>query len=150
MLTHGELCALIPHAGSMCLLERVVEWDPVSILCEAQNHRSSQHPLVRRGCLSSLHALEYAAQAMAVHGGLLARQQNRSLRGGYLAALREVVINSGDLLALQGALSIRATQLMAQGGNLIYQFEVSADGGLLVSGRATVIETQQAETGASK
>jgi len=142
MLSHEELCALIPHAGSMCLLERVVEWDDESILCEAQSHHADHHPLARNGRLSSVYALEYAAQAMAVHGGLLARRDYRSLGGGYLAALREVLITSRDLQMLQGMLLVRAKQLMAQGGNLIYQFEVAADGNILASGRATVIETQ--------
>ncbi|MGH8502676.1 MAG: hypothetical protein ACREVE_09435, partial [Gammaproteobacteria bacterium] len=65
--------ALIPHAGTMCLLDAVLEWDDESIHCTSETHRAADNPLRREGRLSALHAFEYGAQAVAVHGGLRAR-----------------------------------------------------------------------------
>ncbi len=142
MIEDDELCELIPHSGSMCLLQRVLEWDEQRILCESLSHKQRDNPLLRNGCLSSIHALEYGAQAMAVHGGLLARKRGEKLRGGYLAALREVKLRLLDLSQLQGSLLIEAVELMSEGGNLMYSFQVTANGEQLVTGRATVIETR--------
>ena len=44
--------------------------------CVADNHRAASHPLrTRRGLLSSC-AIEYAAQAMALHGALIGQEGN--------------------------------------------------------------------------
>src|SRR5881398_1435622 len=69
----AEIRRLIPHAGTMCLLDSVLGWDDESIVCTTNTHRDEANPLRRDGRLSALHALEYAAQAAAIHGGLRAR-----------------------------------------------------------------------------
>ncbi|HUU72054.1 MAG TPA: hydroxymyristoyl-ACP dehydratase [Burkholderiales bacterium] len=63
---------LIPHAGAMCLLERVIEYDDASICCEARSHLDVDNPLRHNGRLSTLCGIEYAGQAMALHGALRA------------------------------------------------------------------------------
>src|SRR5205814_1511307 len=40
-----EIRSLIPHSGSMCLLERVLEWDDRSIVCASNTHRDPINPL---------------------------------------------------------------------------------------------------------
>ena len=65
---------LIPHAGSMCLLEQVVSWDQQGVVCSTQSHKSLANPLRSSDQLSAVHAVEYGAQAVAVHGGLLAHE----------------------------------------------------------------------------
>ncbi|MES1161985.1 MAG: hydroxymyristoyl-ACP dehydratase, partial [Rhizobacter sp.] len=70
-LDHDGIAALIPHSGTMCLLARLEVWDLQRIVCSATNHRDPQHPLrTRRGLLAPV-AIEYAAQAMALHGALI-------------------------------------------------------------------------------
>ncbi len=66
-----ELEALIPHAGAMCLLDTVQNWDDRQIHCRSETHRNVANPLRFEGRLSALHLAEYGAQAMAIHGGLL-------------------------------------------------------------------------------
>jgi len=56
----------------MCLLERVSAWDTHQIRCEANSHRASDNPLRAHGRLGAACGIEYAAQAMAMHGALLA------------------------------------------------------------------------------
>ena len=96
-----EIRALIPHSGLMCLLDRVMEWDDRSIVCLSNTHRHPANPLRRDGQLSAVHAFEYGAQAVAVHGGLRARSAGVTAPPGYLAALRDAHLQ--EALAHGGA-----------------------------------------------
>ena len=139
MIKHDELCSLIPHSFDMCLLDRVEFWDSDKIICLSTSHLLETNPLRRKESLSSVHLLEYAAQAMAVHGGLHNREQGLHMTEGYLAALRDVKINLCELDNLQTELRIEANKLLSQGGHMIYAFTVSTEGTALVTGRATVV-----------
>lgn len=144
LIEREELCSLIPHAGDMCLLEKVQEWDENHIVCSSRTHLDPGNPLRCAQGLSSLQGVEYGAQAMAVHGGLLARQQGQKIPPGYLAALRQVELEVDWLHRITDPLSIEATRLLGQGGQFIYQFRVHAKERLLLQGRATVM-TQTTE-----
>lgn len=139
MIQRDALCELIPHAGSMCLLSGVVEWDEQHIVCLAESHRDPNNPLCAEGGLKALHGIEYAAQAMAVHGGLCAQARGEQSGGGFLAALRDVRLEVERLDGISAPLRIEASEQMRAGGSFIYDFEVSADGRPLLSGRATVM-----------
>lgn len=144
-IKRDELCSLIPHAGSMCLLDSVKQWDEDGIVCTAVSHRDPDNPLRSNGALGAVHALEYGAQAMAVHGGLLARARGERAPPGYLAALRDAQLHVERLDTLQAALRVEASCVMADAGNLIYAIRVSAADTAVASARATVI-TQPGET----
>ena len=88
--SRAEIEQLIPHAGSMCLLERVLAFDDSGLHAQSDAHRDPAHPLRREGRLSTLHLCEYGAQAMAVHGGLLAAREGRVAPPGLLVSLRGV------------------------------------------------------------
>lgn len=108
MIEHDELCSLIPHAFDMCLLDRVESWDDDNIVCYSSSHLLKTNPLRRGESLSSIHLLEYAAQAMAVHGGLHNKEQGLQMSEGYLAALRDVKIELCELNNLQTELHIKS------------------------------------------
>jgi predicted hotdog family 3-hydroxylacyl-ACP dehydratase len=133
------LCEMIPHSGDMCLLDEVIKWDADSIECRSSTHMDQNNPLRNEHGLPSVALIEYGAQAMAVHGGLLAREQGGQISEGYLAALREVDIKDMFIDSLEQPLIINADKVMAQGGNMVYQFSVKAGEQVLASGRATVI-----------
>ncbi len=139
MKTAAELCALLPHAGRMCLIDTLVEWDDTRIVCESESHRRPDNPLRHENRLACVNAIEYAAQAMGIHGGLLARAEGRQVTGGFLGALRDVVFTEQDLAACPGPLRIKAERLMAQPGGSIYRFAVHCGSDRLIQGRATVI-----------
>jgi predicted hotdog family 3-hydroxylacyl-ACP dehydratase len=65
----------IPHQGRMCLLERVLSWDRQELRCCSGSHRAADHPLRAHGRLGSACLIEYAAQAVAIHGALLRAQE---------------------------------------------------------------------------
>ena len=90
MLPKSDWQHLIPHAGGMCLLDEVVAWDDAAIHARTRSHARDDNPLRSDGQLRALHLAEYGAQAMAIHGGLLARAQGAVAAPGYLVSLRDV------------------------------------------------------------
>ena len=77
MLSREAIEALVPHAGAMCLWDEVLDWNGDTIRLRARNHRDTAHPLRSEGRLRAIHLCEYGAQAMAVHGGLIAQRDGR-------------------------------------------------------------------------
>ena len=138
-LDASAIARLIPQRDSMCLLASVRHHDAISLICTATSHRLPTNPLLENGRLHAVCGVEYAAQAMAVHGALLAGQSNASPRGGRLAALRSLELYVERLDDIDSELEVAATQLMGDGNNMIYAFTVHASSRLLLSGRATVV-----------
>jgi predicted hotdog family 3-hydroxylacyl-ACP dehydratase len=139
ILRRDRLCDLIPHAGTMCLLDGVERWDETEILCSTGSHRRLDNPLRRDERLASIHALEYGAQAMAVHGGLLAQQQRKRVQGGFLVAIRDVRLYRDRLDDLPDTLRVEAAQLLADGANQIYGIRISCDDNIIAEGRLSVM-----------
>jgi len=137
-LTRAEIAGLIPHAGAMCLLDGVVQWDANRISCVSRSHRDAGNPLRADGELPAVCGVEYAAQAMAVHGGLTRKVAGRP-RAGYLASLRDVVCRGGRLDDLAGDLVVEAELVAGDGERVIYQFTLRVGEVEVMSGRAAVI-----------
>src|SRR5258708_3794232 len=95
------IAGLIPHSGAMCLLDEVLAWDAATIKCRTASHRQLGNPLSRGGSLAAICGIEYAAQAMAVHGRLADATGDRPV-SGFLASVREVHCNVGRLDRLPG------------------------------------------------
>lgn len=139
LLDRTAIAALIPHAGAMCLLDEVVSWTDTSIECRARSHRDRTNPLRCDDRLPIWSAIEYGAQAMAIHGGLLAQAAGKRAAPGYLAAVRDVSVRGERLDTAADELSVRATRLMGDARSLLYEFAVSGDSIVLASGRAMVM-----------
>ena len=137
MLDRAAIAALIPHAGPMCLLDSVVSWDRTTIACLASSHRLPDNPLSRDGQLDVVCGVEYAAQAMAVHGGLI--RDGARPAAGYLASLRDVVCSVERLDLLAADLLVTAALLIAQSDRVIYEFSLTCDSAPVLSGRAAVV-----------
>jgi predicted hotdog family 3-hydroxylacyl-ACP dehydratase len=141
-LNREDIAALIPHAGRMVLLDEVIEWDDTRIVCRTRTHQDRGNPLYVKGELSSVCGIEFAAQAMAVHGGLLARHgadPASKPRAGFLASVRNVQMEVQRLDDVDGALTIEAVREAGDDRNVLYRFEVRAGDAALVSGRAAVL-----------
>jgi predicted hotdog family 3-hydroxylacyl-ACP dehydratase len=139
LIGKAEIRARIPHAGTMCLLNGVLCWDEQHIACTASGHTADDNPLRRNGRLHTICGVEYAAQAMALHGGLARGDQARP-RMGYLASLREVVCRVAYLDAIEGDLLVEAELLLNEDSRVIYRFALGGrKDGELISGRAAVV-----------
>ena len=137
-LTANQIASLTPHAGNMCLLKGVLEWDQNRILCVGRDHRDPGNPLRVGERFPATSAIEYAAQAMAVHGGLTGRIAARP-RAGYLVSLRDVNCRHLFLDDLEGDIVVEAERLHEESGRVLYRFAVRAGSAESVTGRAMVI-----------
>ena len=144
ILNRKAIAALIPHEGAMCLLDAVISADDDSIVCRAVGHRDAGHPLRDGDILPAVCGIEYAAQAMAVHGALMDKALDKAAgnargRPGMLAAARDVVLNVERLDDIADDLIVSARRLVAENGALLYEFALHAGGRELARGRAAVV-----------
>lgn len=138
-LDHAAIAARVPHAGTMCLLDRCEAWDEQTIRCRATSHRDPANPLRTASGLPAPAAIEYASQAMALHGGLAAAP-GVPPRPGFLAAARGVKLHAPRLDTVDGDLVVVATKLAGDDQQALYRFALEdGQGRPLVEGRATVV-----------
>ena len=133
-LDHAAIAARIPHQGAMCLLDSVLHWDDSHITCRAHSHRDAGNPLRSGslGALGSANGIEYAAQAMAVHGALLAGM-DAAPAAGYLASVREVRWQCARLDDIADDLLIHVQRLSGDALTVMYQFRIEAGRGGVVA-----------------
>jgi predicted hotdog family 3-hydroxylacyl-ACP dehydratase len=130
-----DIAHLLPHAGSARMIERVVRWDAEQILVASTLHRSLANPLRRDGRLAAVHLAEFAAQAMAIHGGLLDTTAGREPKPALLVSVRDLELKCDYVDDLEGELEILARVLLAQAGNWQYSFTVTHAGVVITTGR---------------
>ncbi len=123
----------------MCLLESVGSWTADRIVCHASSHLDEKNPLRREARLAAICGVEYALQAAALHGALIAGGVAQP--AGYVVALRGVSL---DVAWLDdpglGVLEIVATMEQGSDAGMIYSFWLAAeDGRRLVAGRGTIV-----------
>ena len=144
MLDKTEFAPLIPHAGSMCLLDGVLAWDATTIHALSESHARADNPLRGPEGLHAVHLAEYGAQAMAVHGALRDRANGATaVKPGRLVSLRDVQLAVEHVDRDGGRLDVHAECLVADGAGAQYAFRVEQGGRLLASGRAAVIHPQE-------
>ena len=139
LLDRAGIQARVPHSGSMCLLDSLLAWSAERIECSAISHRDPGNPLRTQGQLLAVNAIEYAAQAMALHGGLCA-PPGAEPTPGFLASVRGVNCHVQRLDLIPGALHVVATRVAGDATQALYQFQLHDEQGrALVEGRATVV-----------
>lgn len=105
----NDVADLIPHSGSMVLLDRIVDYDNQSLTAEL---------VVRADGLLGDHesvpawaGIEYMAQAIAAFAGMMATQAGEPIRLGFLLGTRRY--NSNVAVFKVGAsLTIRVEKIM--------------------------------------
>jgi predicted hotdog family 3-hydroxylacyl-ACP dehydratase len=138
-MKHAGIAELIPHSGTMCLLASLEHWDQDRIVCTATSHRDAGNPLRSASGLLAPCAIEYAAQAMALHGALIGQAAGTPSSPGYLASARGVRLHRLRLDDLAGNLRIEARRDAGDARQILYAFEVSHAGVAVADGRATVV-----------
>ncbi len=145
-LGRSDIEALVPHRGAMCLLDRASAWDERSIACAASGHRDPTHPLRTASGLLATAAIEYAAQAAALHGGLVAQGAGKRAPPGLLASARDVQLARWRLddlpLPTNGEpdeLAITAERQAGDAARILYAWRVVHAGNEVASGRLAVV-----------
>lgn len=138
-IDRATILSLIPHQGTMCLHDEVVEWTSEKLRLRSAGHRHADHPLRLGEQLHAVHLCEYGAQAMAVHGGLIARATGARAAPGFLVSLRDVVLECARIDDLEGHLITEAERLLESESSWQYAFRIYHHDRLLASGRAAVM-----------
>jgi predicted hotdog family 3-hydroxylacyl-ACP dehydratase len=123
----------------MCLLDGVLDWNASGVRCVSRLHRSLDNPLRAHGRLGAVCGIEFAAQAMAVHGALIAPALHLERRIGYLAAIRSAELYVARLDDIEDELVAAADRQGGDTTTVLYAFSLSAGGRRLLAGRATVV-----------
>lgn len=140
MLVKADWAHLIPHAGTMCLLDAVVAWGATNIHAISNSHAQIDHPLRGERGLHAVHLAEYGAQAMAVHGALLARSQGvETVRHGQLVSLRDVVLTEEYIDSIDGHLDVYTECLYSDDSGSQYAFRIEHAGRCLAHGRTAAM-----------
>jgi predicted hotdog family 3-hydroxylacyl-ACP dehydratase len=134
-----DIRQLIPHHGKMCVLAGVRHYDEQSIRCYSTSHHAPDNPLRENNQLHAVCGVEYAAQAMAVHGALTSQQNNGTPRAGRLAGVRSVELHTHRLDDINAPLEVEATKIMGNENSMVYEFTIHAAQRLLLKGKATVM-----------
>lgn len=139
---------LLPHAGAMCLLEQVLRWDADSITCLTGSHRTLNNPLRGPNGLAAVNAIEYAAQAMALHAGLQSKadgltdeksENAANSAHGVIASVRSVRLGCARLDTIAEDLEVGALLISGDPLTAMYEFWIQAAGVRLITGRASVL-----------
>lgn len=138
-LDRAWIASHIPHQGRMCLLEEVLSWDAVRIRCRAGSHRLADNPLRAHGRLGAACGVEYAAQAMAVHGAIMAQVSGTRARTGLLTSIRNLALRVTRLEDIDTDLIASATRLAGDESSTLYEFTLASGGQELLSGRASIV-----------
>ena len=133
---------LVPHSGSMCLLDAVLNWDSESIVCSTASHRRDSNPFRESGELQSVILVEYGAQAAAVHAGLVQQGLGRGAghRGtAYIGAVKDLLIRQATVDPAIETLQIQAQCLLNSNDGAIYRIQCKADEQLLLAARVVLV-----------
>jgi predicted hotdog family 3-hydroxylacyl-ACP dehydratase len=141
LLNRPWIEARIPHQGRMCLLDEVIEWNAHHIRCRTGTHRALDNPLRAHGRLGIACGIEYAAQAMALHGALAsaAAATGVASRVGLLASVRGLRMHVLRLDEIESDLLCEVTHLAGDSLTALYEFALRDADRCLLDGRASVV-----------
>ena len=134
--------ARIPHQGRMCLLDEVIAWNDHHIRCRTGTHRALDNPLRSHDRLGIASGIEYAAQAMALHGALASAAAGATAgaaRVGLLASVRDVRLHVLRLDNIESDLLCEVTHLAGDSLTALYEFALRDKDKSLLGGRASVV-----------
>lgn len=139
-MSYLDVRELVPHSGDMVLLDRVLLADAENVCAEVT---IGPDTVFCDGTgVGAWVGIEYMAQAIAIHGGHLARRRGESVKIGFLLGARRYHC-SVPLFAIGSVLHVHAHHAM-QGENGLAAFECriedAASGACLATATITVFE----------
>ena len=95
-MRHPSVAEVAPHSGPMCLLHEVVSHEPEETVCTVRVADSSLFAGAD-GTVPIWVGVEYMAQCIAVHAGLLARTRGEPPQPGLFLGSRRLAFRTQDL-----------------------------------------------------
>lgn len=139
----SPVSAIVPHAGKMSLLSRVIEGDEESIVVEADIHADT--PLYFGGGVGGWVGIEYMAQAIAAWAGWRASLKGEPPRIGLLLGSRRYEC-SRPLFVVGDTLRIEARQVLwSENGLAQFDCRIRIDGDEVATAALTVFEPRDSD-----
>ena len=116
---------LLPHAGSMMLLKRVIAFDENSMTTEVIVHNDALFG--DSNAVPAWLGIEYMAQTVAAHSGMMCRIAGKPLQPGLLLGTRRYYCNVGRFSA-GAVLTVTVKRLIQDQGLGVFDCDISAEG----------------------
>jgi len=137
-LDQAQIAALIPHGETMCLLDGVRHWDDAGITAFTARHNHPDNPLLEAGALKTIVLIEYAAQAAAVHAGLMGTGIGHE-KAAFIGAVKSMHLHHLDVPAQVQEIRCKARCLLNNAEGAIYDISVEGDRTRLIEGRIVLV-----------
>ncbi len=116
---------LVPHAGKMLLLDRVIVYDEESLTAELTVHEDGLFD--RDGFIPAWLGIEYMAQAVAAHTGIIDKLEGRPVRMGLLLGTRRYECNTGAFKT-GSRLLVKVKKIVQNQGLAVFEGQLLGDG----------------------
>lgn len=137
-----EVAELVPHSGSMSLLDEIVDYGDDWLHATVKITSSSMF-LDDKGVPSSV-GIEYLAQAVAAYAGLQERKEGGKPKLGFLLGVRKYLCST-DYFPVGKTLLLQVTlEMEADNGLNVFQTMLTAEG-IEGSARLNVFQPDDAE-----
>jgi predicted hotdog family 3-hydroxylacyl-ACP dehydratase len=138
-----DIRALVPHAGPMVLLDRVVSVDAESVCAEVRIKKDSL--FYADGGVGAWIGLEYIAQAIAAYAGYHAALRGEAVKIGFLLGTRRYDCVR-PAFALGSLIQIRARRVLQNDDGLAsFDCRIDDENGLIAGASVTVFQPADAE-----
>lgn len=132
-----NLAEVLPHTGSMLLLDEVVNFDERELTAALTVKESST--FFQDGGVPSWVGIEYMAQAVAAWSGILDAEKDKGPKVGFLLAVREYD-SEVPLFALNARLEVRVRAVDKHGPMGVFEGEIAVGGRTVARGSLSVYE----------
>ena len=116
---------LLPHDGNMVLLDRVLEYDQESLVAEVVVRDDG---LFGDGqTIPAWIGIEYMAQTVAAHGGMMCHLAGKPINLGFLLGTRRYTSNISDFI-VGTRLTVKVHRLIEDQGLGVFVCQISGNG----------------------
>ena len=129
---------VVPHRGSMLLVERVLAWDSEHATVAARPQGDAWY--AEDGAMPSWIGIELMAQAIAAHVGLVARSKGEAPKPGVLLGTRQFRASRTHFMAGVELMVKARVSYRDETGLAAYDATIDLDGAEIASANVTVYE----------
>ena len=136
-----EVAELLPHDSNMVLLDGVVEYDQESLVAEVVVRNDG---LFGDGkTIPAWIGIEYMAQTVAAHGGMMCHLVGKPINLGFLLGTRRYTSNISDF-TVGTQLTVKVKRLIEDQGLGVFDCQILGDG-IDISAKLNVYQPDKVE-----
>ncbi|MCF7964715.1 MAG: hotdog family protein [Methylobacter tundripaludum] len=121
----NDVAALIPHSGSMVLLDRIIDYDDQGLTAELVVRADGL--LADHESVPAWAGIEYMAQTIAAYAGMMATQAGEPIRLGFLLGTRRYHSNVAAF-KVGSALTIKVEKIMQDDNLGVFNCRIQGKG----------------------